>query len=121
MECYSGTGILLLAIIAALFFLLKNKNENGNTLLKWVAWLCIVISFICISCMFYNCWYGGCCYNGAGMEESCSIGKNCGMEEEFHCCEDDSLQTMRVMIDSEGDTVKIEKHIKVLKETDKKE
>ncbi|MFI5218142.1 MAG: hypothetical protein ACHQNT_01550 [Bacteroidia bacterium] len=141
MECYTGLGILLLAIIAALFFLLKSKNENAGALTKWIAWLVIFIAFISITCMLYNCWRGGCCFGGTGCgnDNSCSMPrshhgdmmwmeKECGHEDaemrmaKSHCCMGmgDSTHTEKVFVDESGDTIRIEKKIRVIVDDEKK-
>lgn len=133
MDCYTGTGMLLLAIIAALFFLLKREKENGSALLKWIAWFCIAVGFVCIACMFYSCLRSGCCFGGAGNCSSnteCRMDKNCGMKEQMRCnhkdgmndgmmqsscCEDDSTGGEKVFVNENGDTVRIEKDMKIIR------
>jgi hypothetical protein len=136
MDCYTGTGMLLLVIIAALFFLLKREKENGSALLKWIAWLCITIAFACILCMGYKCLHNGCCTNdgkggsNCGSKTECRMEKNCGMKEQMRCnheegmeegmmhgscCEDDSTGTEKVFVNENGDTVKVEKNIKIIR------
>ena len=136
MDCYLGTGMLLLAIIAALFFLLKREKENGSALLKWIALCCITVAFVCIACMFYCCLRSGCCFGGAGganncdSKTECHMEKNCGMKEQMRCnheeemeegmmhgscCEDDSTGTEKVFVNKDRDTVSVEKDIKIIR------
>lgn len=132
MDCYIGSGMLLLAIIAALFFLLRCEKENGKAILKWIAWLCILFALLGLLCLGYNCWHSGCCFNGAGcskgiMEMSeCGWGKSCCAKGEMmchdedatqgmHCCEEDSGEIEKTFVNKNGDTVRLQKHIKIIK------
>jgi len=134
MDCYSGFGLLLLAIIAALFFILKSKTENGSAMLRWIAWATILIAFISIGCMLRNCLHSGCCSGEGGYENmsSCHGGDDMMREEECHhghhggkmtkafCCEGDSMDKEKVFVDDDGDTIRVEKTIKVITEEGEK-